>query len=119
MRQPGSDSLPDSTLAQRVVADMNGDIIQAIRDDDRYKVIIGTDDFEDVLRRIRDALRPIILRQIAAYRQANPVVVPKPVPPPAPVATNTGDLTSIFGISGQNKVKVNSPTANYGYQFDS
>lgn len=119
MRQPGSDSLSDSVLAQRVVDDMNGDIIQAIRDDDTYKVIIGTDDLEGVLRRIKDALRPIILRQIAAYRLANPVVVPKPVPPPAPVATNTGGLTSIFGISGQNKVRVNSPNANYGYEFDS
>ena len=67
-----------------------------------------------------NALTDLIMKEISPFvrealkqevRQVTVKAPPRPVP--APKAT---DLTSIFGISGKNIVKVDSPTHNYGYE---
>ena len=54
-------------------------------------------------------LRPIIMQEIQTYKLS--LVVVQPEPP-----KRDGDLSSIFGIGGQNFVKVDTPNFNYGYE---
>merc|ERR1712213_294894 len=110
-----SRNLPDSVIADRVIAGMQGDIIDAIRNNAKYRVVINKKGFNVLMQRIGQALRPLILRQIQVYKQSQvPVVKPRPQPP----QTTGGGLTSIFGVSGKNTVKFDSPQNNYGYEFD-
>ena len=69
-----------------------------------------------------NALTDLIMKEISPFvrealkqevRQVTIKAPTRPRPAPAPKAT---DLTSIFGISGKNIVKVDSPTHNYGYE---
>lgn len=110
-------NLPDSVIVDRVVAGMQGDIINAIENHDKYRVVINKKGFNVLMQRIVAALKPIILREVQLYKQSQvQVVQPKPQPQPAP--QTGGGLTSIFGVSGKNTVKFDSPTNNYGYEFD-
>merc|ERR1711963_1168020 len=110
-----SRNLPDSVIADRVIAGMQGDIIDAITNNAKYRVVINKKGFNVLMQRIGQALRPLILRQIQVYKQSQvPVVKPRPQPP----QTTGGGLTSIFGVSGKNTVKFDSPQNNYGYEFD-
>ena len=93
---------------------MQGDIISAIKGNDKYRVVVGKKGFDVLMQRIIAALKPIILREIQVYKSSQVVV--KPAPQPKPVSS--GGLTGIFGISGKNTVKFDSPANNYGYEFD-
>merc|ERR1712213_6155 len=110
-----SGNLPDSVIAERVVAGMQGDIIKGIEDNAKYRVVVKQKGFNVLLQRIISALRPLILREIQVYKQSQVVV--QPVPQPKPIDTSNG-LTGIFGVSGKNTVKFDSPNNNYGYEFD-
>merc|ERR1712062_312895 len=101
-------------LADEIVAGMQGDIISAIKGNDKYRVVVGKKGFDVLMQRIIAALKPIILREIQVYKSSQVVV--KPAPQPNPVSS--GGLTGIFGISGKNTVKFDSPANNYGYEFD-
>merc|ERR1711953_1021706 len=107
-------NLPDSVIVDRIVAGMQGDIISAIKGNDKYRVVVGKKGFDVLMQRIIAALKPIILREIQVYKSSQVVV--KPAPQPKPVSS--GGLTGIFGISGKNTVKFDSPANNYGYEFD-
>merc|ERR1711953_922126 len=107
-------NLPDSVIVDRIVAGMQGDIISAIKGNDKYRVVVGKKGFDVLMQRIIAALKPIILREIQLYKSSQVVV--KPAPQPKPVSS--GGLTGIFGISGKNTVKFDSPANNYGYEFD-
>merc|ERR1712213_298785 len=110
-----SGNLPDSVIAERVVAGMQGDIIKGIEDNAKYRVVVKQKGFNVLLQRIISVLRPLILREIQVYKQSQVVV--QPVPQPKPIDTS-GGLTGIFGVSGKNTVKFDSPNNNYGYEFD-
>merc|ERR1719414_2666103 len=110
-----SGNLPDSVIAERVVAGMQGDIIKGIEDNAKYRVVVKQKGFNALLQRIISVLRPLILREIQVYKQSQVVV--QPVPQPKPIDTS-GGLTGIFGVSGKNTVKFDSPNNNYGYEFD-
>merc|ERR1711963_1155349 len=110
-----SGNLPDSVIAERVVAGMQGGIIKGIEDNAKYRVVVKQKGFNVLLQRIISALRPLILREIQVYKQSQVVV--QPVPQPKPIDTSNG-LTGIFGVSGKNTVKFDSPNNNYGYEFD-
>merc|ERR1712004_957761 len=86
-------NLPDSVIVDRIVAGKQG--------------------FDVLMQRIIAALKPIILREIQFYKSSQVVV--KPAPQPKPVSS--GGSTGIFGISGKNTVKFDSPANNYGYEF--
>ena len=68
-----------------------------------------------------NALTDLIMKEISPFvrealkQEVRQLTVEAPVfiQPKPPRAT---DLTSIFGISGKNIVKVDSPTHNYGYE---
>merc|ERR1711953_1030631 len=107
-------NLPDSVIVDRIVAGMQGDIISAIKGNDKYRVVVGKKGFDVLMQRIIAALKPIILREIQFYKSSQVVV--KPAPQPKPVSS--GGLTGIFGISGKNTVKFDSPENRYGYEFD-
>ena len=69
-----------------------------------------------------NALTDLIMKEISPFvrealkQEVRQVTIKAPTRPrPAPAAKAT-DLTSIFGISGKNIVKVDSPTHNYGYE---
>merc|ERR1711953_476913 len=105
-------NLPDSVIVDRIVAGMQGDIISAIKGNDKYRVVVGKKGFDVLMQRIIAALKPIILREIQFYKSSQVVVKPAPQP------VSSGGLTGIFGISGKNTVKFDSPANNYGYEFD-
>jgi hypothetical protein len=105
---PSATALPDSVLADRIAADLQGDIIGAIEADNRFRVVTKMKGFSTLMQRILSILRPFILQEIQAYKTSIQKVVPEPAP--------TGGLSSIFGISGQNFVKVDTPAFNYGYE---
>merc|ERR1711953_793287 len=105
-------NLPDSVIVDRIVASMQGDIISAIKGNDKYRVVVGKKGFDVLMQRIIAALKPIILREIQVYKSSQVVVKPAPQP------VSSGGLTGIFGISGKNTVKFDSPANNYGYEFD-
>jgi len=109
-RQPGSSSLPDSAFVERIIADLQGDVIAAIKGVDRYKVVLNKPGFGSIMQRIMAILRDIIQRELELYRQSQIVVEPPKVIKPT-------SLSNIFG-SGDNFVKVSSPNVNYGYEFD-
>jgi len=108
-----SGNLPDSVIVDRILAGMQGDIINGIEGNAKYRVVINKKGFGDLMQRIMAVLRPIVLRQVQVYKQSQVVV--QPVPQPQPVS---GGLTGIFGVSGKNTVKFDSPNNNYGYEFD-
>ena len=108
-------NLPDNVIVDRIVAGMQGDIISAIENNAKYRVVINKKGFNVLMQRIVAALKPIILREIQVYKQSQVVVRP---PPPAPKPVTSGGLTGIFGVSGKNTVKFDSPNNNYGYEFD-
>ena len=68
-----------------------------------------------------NALTDLIMKEISPFvlealkQEVRQVTVKAPPRRPAPAPKGT-DLTSIFGISGKNVVKVDSPTHNYGYE---
>lgn len=105
-------SLPDNVLADRVLASMQQDIIGAIVRDPKYRAVEGKKGFGLLMQKILDVLRPIVLQEIQLWRSANTVKVEKPAPP----VQSSGSLTSVFGVSGQNFVKVDTPAFNYGYE---
>merc|ERR1712062_570383 len=107
-------NLPDSVIVDRIVAGMQGDIISAIKGNDKYRVVVGKKGFDVLMQRIIAALKPIILREIQLYKSSQVVV--KPAPQPKPVSS--GGLTGIFGVAGKNTVKFDSPENRYGYEFD-
>ena len=107
-------NLPDSVIVDRIVAGMQGDIISAIKGNDKYRVVVGKKGFDVLMQRIIAALKPIILREIQVYKSSQVVV--KPAPQPKPVSS--GGLTGIFGVAGKNTVKFDSPENRYGYEFD-
>merc|ERR1712241_1319792 len=94
--QPGSSSLPDSVFVERIVADMQGDVIAAIKGVDRYKVVLNKPGFGSIMQRIMAILRDLIQRQLELYRQSLRVVEK---PKPKPVQTQS--LSNIFG-TGEN-----------------
>ena len=100
-------NFPESILVERIVADLQGDIINAIRSDAKYRVVIEQKGFGELMQEIISILRPIIMQEIQTYKLSL-----VPIEPPKP----TGDLSSIFGVGGQNFVKVDTPTFNYGYE---
>ena len=108
-------NLPDNVIVDRIVAGMQGDIISAIENNAKYRVVINKKGFNVLMQRIVAALKPIILREIQVYKQSQVVVRP---PAPAPKPVTSGGLTGIFGVSGKNTVKFDSPNNNYGYEFD-
>merc|ERR1712004_657492 len=110
-------NLPDSVIVDRIVAGMQGDIIKAIEGNDKYRVVVGKQGFDVLMQRITAALKPIILREIQFYKSSQVVVKPVPAPQPKPVSSG-GGLTGIFGVSGKNTVKFDSPDNRYGYEFD-
>ena len=102
-------NFPESILVERIVADLQGDIINAIRSDAKYRVVIEQKGFGELMQEIISILRPIIMQEIQTYKLSLvPIEPPKPTP--------NGDLSSIFGVGGQNFVKVDTPTFNYGYE---
>ena len=103
-------NFPESILVERIVADLQGDIINAIRADAKYRVVIEQKGFGELMQEIISILRPIIMQEIQTYKLS--LVVPTEPPKPTP----SGDLSSIFGVGGQNFVKVDTPTFNYGYE---
>jgi len=109
-KQPGSSSLPDSVFVERIIADLQGDVIAAIKGVDRYKVVLNKPGFGSIMQRIMAILRDLIQRQLELYRQSLQVVEP-----PKPIKTTS--LSNIFG-TGDNFVKVESPNVNYGYEFN-
>merc|ERR1739842_190195 len=108
--QAGSSSLPDSVFVERVFADMQGDVLAAIKGVDRYRVVLNKPGFGSIMQRIMAVLRDLIQRQLELYRQSLRVVE-KPKPEQAQ------SLSNIFG-TGENFVKVESPNVNYGYEFN-
>jgi len=110
MREPGNKDLANSVLVDRVLAGSQGDIINAIKAVDRYKVVLNKPGFGDIMQRIMAALRVMIEREIGIFRLNN---IPKPTIAPVP----TGSLSNIFG-TGENFVKVESPDINYNYEFN-
>merc|ERR1712008_307636 len=110
MREPGSKDLANSVLVDRVLAGSQGDIINAIKAVDRYKVVLNKPGFGDIMQRIMAALRVMIEREIGVFRLNN---IPKPTVAPVP----TGSLSNIFG-TGENFVRVESPDINYNYEFN-
>jgi len=110
MREPGNKDLANSVLVDRVLAGSQGDIINAIKAVDRYKVVLNKPGFGDIMQRIMAALRVMIEREIGIFRLNN---IPKPTVAPVP----TGSLSNIFG-TGENFVKVESPDINYNYEFN-
>jgi len=116
-RQPGSDSLSDSVFVDRVLADMQGDIIAAIKAVDRYRVVLNKPGFGSIMQRIMAILRDLIARQRQLYLQSLIPVTQKPRPKPTPKPVVEQSLSNIFG-TGDNFVRVESPNVNYGYEFD-
>jgi hypothetical protein len=110
--QAGSSSLPDSVFVERIIADMQGDVLAAIKGVDRYRVVLNKPGFGTIMQRIMAVLRDLIQRQLELYRQSLRVVEK---PKPKPVQSQT--LSNIFG-TGDNFVKVESPNVNYGYEFN-
>merc|ERR1711956_61118 len=110
MREPGNKDLANSVLVDRVLAGSQGDIINAIKAVDRYKVVLNKPGFGDIMQRIMAALRVMIEREIGVFRLNN---IPKPTVAPVP----TGSLSNIFG-TGENFVRVESPDINYNYEFN-
>merc|ERR1711953_1393171 len=100
-------NFPESILVERIVADLQGDIINVLRADAKYSVVIEQKGFGELMQDLISILRPIIMQEIQTYKLS---LVPEPEPLP------TGDLSSIFGVGGQNFVKVDTPTFNYGYE---
>merc|ERR1711935_615946 len=110
MREPGNKDLANSVLVDRVLAGSQGDIINAIKAVDRYKVVLNKPGFGDIMQRIMAALRVMIEREIGVFRLNN---IPKPTVAPVP----SGSLSNIFG-TGENFVRVESPDINYNYEFN-
>jgi len=110
MREPGNKDLANSVLVDRVLAGSQGDIINAIKAVDRYKVVLNKPGFGDIMQRIMAALRVMIEREIGIFRLNN---IPKPTVAPVP----SGSLSNIFG-TGENFVRVESPDINYNYEFN-
>merc|ERR1711956_154223 len=110
MWEPGNKDLANSVLVDRVLAGSQGDIINAIKAVDRYKVVLNKPGFGDIMQRIMAALRVMIEREIGVFRLNN---IPKPIVAPVP----TGSLSNIFG-TGENFVRVESPDINYNYEFN-
>merc|ERR1711936_1443366 len=102
-------NFPESILVERIVADLQGDIINVLRADAKYSVVIEQKGFGELMQDLISILRPIIMQEIQTYKLS---LVPEPEPEPLP----NGDLSSIFGVGGQNFVKVDTPTFNYGYE---
>merc|ERR1712172_386444 len=86
MREPGNKDLANSVLVDRVLAGSQGDIINAIKAVDRYKVVLNKPGFGDIMQRIMAALRVMIEREIGIFRLNN---IPKPTVAPVP----TGSLS--------------------------
>merc|ERR1712212_330062 len=116
-KQPGSSSLPDSVFVERIIADMQGDVIAAIKGVDRYKVVLNKPGFGSIMQRIMAILRDLIARQRQLYLQSLIPVTQKPRPKPTPKPVVEQSLSNIFG-TGDNFVRVESPNVNYGYEFD-
>merc|ERR1712227_578343 len=88
-------NFPESILVERIVADLQGDIINVLRADAKYSVVIEQKGFGELMQDLISILRPIIMQEIQTYKLS---LVPEPEPLP------TGDLSSIFGVGGQNFV---------------
>merc|ERR1719384_2244852 len=93
-------NFPESILVERIVADLQGDIINALRADAKYRVVIEQKGFGELMQDIISILRPVIMQEIQTYKLSL-VVQPEP-----PKPTPNGDLSSIFGVGGQNFVQV-------------
>ena len=60
MAQGDSQSLPDSVLIDRIIGSLQGDVIGAIEADSRFRVVVNSSGFTQLMQRIMAALRPII-----------------------------------------------------------
>ena len=110
MQQADSQNLPESVLVERIIASLQGDVIGAIEADSRFRVVVNSNGFAQLMQRIMSALRPIIIQEIQIFKSS--LVVQQPVQP----VQSSGSLSSIFGVGGRNTVKVNTPAFNYGYE---
>ena len=50
-------SLPESVIVERIVADLQGDIIEVLRSDAKYRVVIEQKGFGGLMQRILSILR--------------------------------------------------------------
>jgi hypothetical protein len=114
----GPASVQDDAAANAILSGMSQLIFQTLEQEvsnagifSRGTVFTGYKSFTDLLAQIKAQLRIIILQQIRVWRQAQTVVVPKPV--------KTNKITSLFGDGGVNNVRVETPNYNYNYGFDS
>jgi len=110
MAQGDSQSLPDSVLIDRIIGSLQGDVIGAIEADSRFRVVVNSSGFTQLMQRIMAALRPIILQEIQYFRST------QTEPPRVVVQQPSGDLSSIFGLGGKNTVRVETPDIKYGYE---
>ena len=50
-------SLPESVIVERIIADLQGDIIEVLRSDAKYRVVIEQKGFGGLMQRILSILR--------------------------------------------------------------
>jgi hypothetical protein len=95
----------------------------AVTANSNYVVFDGGDAafVEDVLTQVLTRVRSYVVQQVKYFLQQKKIVVaPLPLPDaPAPAPAGGSRLQSIFGLSGANNVKVDTPNYNYGYEFNS
>jgi hypothetical protein len=113
-------------VVQTIIQQFRPAILSALQNDRTIQQVFSngsfadSDAFEDLLQRIIQALRAIILQQIRLYRESR--VVETTVPPPTtvrpvqPPSVGGNALTNIFGTGGANSVQVETP--NYQYEYN-
>merc|ERR1719412_427688 len=114
------DTIGDNVVVQTIIGQFRSRIIRALKSNGIIQQVFSgasfadSDAYEELLQRILQALRTIILEQIRIYRSR--VVVTLPPAPVKPVQPSGGNaITSIFGTGGANSVQVETPNYNYEY----
>jgi hypothetical protein len=116
--------LPESVIVERIIADLQATIINIIQNDAAYNVVITKQGFGQLMQRILAALRPIIFQEIQFFQsqqqqQQLQIHQQQQVQQSVSITSSSssgGSINSIFGISGTNIVKVDTPAFAYGYE---
>lgn len=114
------DSIGNDAVVRTIIQQFRPAILSALQNDGTVQQVFAhasfadSDAYEDLLQRIIQALRSIILEQIRIYRSRVVVTVPPPTRKPVQ-PSGGGAITDIFGTGGANSVQVETPNFSYEY----
>ena len=119
LQSSGSGSSDDQIITQ-LTAQLRPQVIQTLEQEVSGTQVFqsgsfaNSDAFNQLMAAIMRQIRTIIIQQIRIYRAEQARLAAATVRP----ATGGNKVTAIFGTGGQNKVRVETPIFNYGYEFD-